>query len=891
MEHVVAAAMSVVVMLSLLAFAPMAPAAAHTATGGPNLVDNPSVEVAESATEPVSWSTNSWGATTATFTYVDSGFDGARSVRTDITSWSDGDAKWYFDPVAVTPLTEYAFHDHYRSDVTTSLVARFTLDDGAFVYEWLGDVAPSSDWAVASGTFTAPPDAIAVTVFHVIAAVGSLTIDDVYLGEHEPEPDPPSSSLVPNDSVEAAAANDPAVPAKWFTNSWGSNSASFEYVDGDAHTGSRSVKTTVTNYASGDAKWWFDPVPITAGAEYTFTDHYKSSVSTAVYAVFYDAANVPSYVQLEASVPPSPDAWQSITRTFTAPAGSTKLTIFHVVDGNGWLQIDDLTVGEAAPPPPPPTDGNLITNPSLESGSTAPQAWRTNSWGQNVATFIYETTGHTGDRSVTTLVTTYTSGDAKWYFDPVVVEPGTRYDYTHHYASDVGTEAVAEYTHEDGTKSYHYLGWLPPSSEWSLAQFSIVVPETVRSMTVFHVVASVGRLTIDDAFLGVAKDPPPTGGDDVIPNASLETDVGGHPAGWMSESWGSNSSTFEYLNEGHSGNRSVKVTVENYISGDGKWLFEPIPLPRGAQYRFSVWYRTNTVPHAVAMFTKDDGQVEYYGLPDPLPSGSTTEWQHYSDTFTMPVDAASVSVFLFVSNNGWVQTDDYSISPYSSEGFARPLVTLTFDDGHEDNVTTALPVLESYGFDSTQCYATTYIEDAPDEQAAIAGVLAFRDAGHEICSHTVTHPFLTQLSPTEVDFELSHSQSYLQSITGDAIVNFASPYGDHNEAVNAQIAQYYRSHRTVNEGFNSKDNFDIYRLRVQNMLSTTTLQEFQSWLDHAAATNTWLILVYHRVADDPGPYDTHTATFAQQMAALSASGLTVKTMQAALDEVVPQVAG
>jgi peptidoglycan/xylan/chitin deacetylase (PgdA/CDA1 family) len=239
-----------------------------------------------------------------------------------------------------------------------------------------------------------------------------------------------------------------------------------------------------------------------------------------------------------------------------------------------------------------------------------------------------------------------------------------------------------------------------------------------------------------------------------------------------------------------------------------------------------------------------------------------------------------------IDKDGWLQTDDYSISDYTPVGFSRPLVTLTFDDGQEDNVSTALPVMNGYGFKSTQCFATDHIEG---DQAQVNRILQFRNSGHEICSHTVNHPFLTSLSAIDRNYELRHAQQYLQSITGAPIKNFASPYGDYNTAVMNNIAQYYRSHRTVDEGYNSKDNFNIYRLRVQNMLSTTTVAELNSWFAQAKSDNTWLILVYHRIGDDPGPYDNTLAQFQQQMAALKTSGLSVKTYDDALNELVPQL--
>jgi peptidoglycan/xylan/chitin deacetylase (PgdA/CDA1 family) len=288
------------------------------------------------------------------------------------------------------------------------------------------------------------------------------------------------------------------------------------------------------------------------------------------------------------------------------------------------------------------------------------------------------------------------------------------------------------------------------------------------------------------------------------------------------------------------------------------------------------------------MYLDAQGTEHFFGMPNPQPgTNSATTWQMYSDTFDVPTYAVAATAFFFMPNNGWVQVDDQSLATYTPVGWNRPLVTLTFDDGYEENVQTVLPVLDKYGFKSTQCYETQDIEGVP---GASDMVMDFYNDGHEICAHTVTHPFLTTLTTSQVDYELSHSQQVLQNIIGAPVKDFASPYGDYNQAVNVEIAKYFQSHRTVDEGYNSKDNFDKYRLRVQNMTPDTTIQEFQYWLDKAKATNTWLILVYHRVTNDtPEAFDSTVPEFNQQMQALSNSGLTVRTWADALAEVQSQL--
>jgi peptidoglycan/xylan/chitin deacetylase (PgdA/CDA1 family) len=438
----------------------------------------------------------------------------------------------------------------------------------------------------------------------------------------------------------------------------------------------------------------------------------------------------------------------------------------------------------------------------------------------------------------------------------------------------------------DTSGNYTYLEQpsATASTDWKKYETTFVTKASTVQLTVFHLIDSVGMLTTDDAWLQVGV-PPVT--DINVPNGSLEEGATS-PTGWQNNKWGTNSASFQYVtNEGHAGSRSVKATVSNYVNGDAKWFFSPInTLTPGDQYRFTAWYKGTALPHAVALYIKADGTEQYVGLPSPL-SVDSNSWQKYSDTFTVPQDARYVSVFMYVSQNGWLQTDDYTITTYHPNGFSSPLLTLTFDDGHEDNATNALPLLNQYGFRSTQCYATMFLEGQP--QYIIDGALAFYKSGHEICSHSVNHPFLTTLNTTDLDYELRHSKEYLESLIGEPVRNFATPYGDYNATVNAAIDNYYRSHRTVDEGFNSKDNFDAYRLRVQNILDTTSAAQVQAWIEQAQADNTWLILVYHRIGDNPGPYETSPEVFAQHLAAIQNSGIVVKIYNDALDEVISQL--
>jgi peptidoglycan/xylan/chitin deacetylase (PgdA/CDA1 family) len=290
-------------------------------------------------------------------------------------------------------------------------------------------------------------------------------------------------------------------------------------------------------------------------------------------------------------------------------------------------------------------------------------------------------------------------------------------------------------------------------------------------------------------------------------------------------------------------------------------------------------------------FANTDGTEYYLGLRD---APASALWNQYSETFQVPANAKTMTVFHLVGAIGWLTTDDYSLNKITPKGFTRPLVTLTFDDGWEDNVNTALPILKTYGYKATYYFATTYLENSPlTGPANVSGPTAVKTIfadGHEIGSHSVTHPDLTTLTSTQLTQELTHSKSYLEGLVGaETVKSFATPFGAYNDTVLAALRLQYTSHRPTDEGFNTQENFDAYRLKVQNMQNTTTLAEYQSWINEAIKDKSWLILVYHRVASTSlEQWDTPLNDFQPQLEVLKNAGVTVETITQALNEASSQ---
>lgn len=858
---------------------PFAPSRVYAA--GENLITNADVESGD--TNPTTWTFGSWGGVEATTMY--SIIDGStgKALGVNLTTAGSGDAKWYHERVPVTETKIYTYSDSYKSDVNTDVIMQYELANGSFAYDLLANAPASSTWTTLTKDLVIPSGVTHITFFHIISSVGQLWTDNFSLTEKidtTPNPNPTPTEFVLNASFET---DNNGTPTNWLSNAWGNNTSTFEYAN-TGNTGSRSGHVTTTDWTDGDAKWYHDAVMVTAGKKYTFRDFYKSTINTEVVAQYTVGAGAYQYAYLGTTNATS--NWTQTQLTFTAPANATHVTIFHLIAGVGELWVDDYSITEYTTPTVPPTGDNLISNPSVEvADGVNPANWSSNNWGSNTAAFEYATSGQDGSRSLHVTVSNFVDGDAKWYHNQVAVLEHSKYTLSNYYKATAPSQTVLQYDNGNGNYSYKVLGTNATAADWTKSEYSFEVPHGVTGLTIFHVMAQNGELWTDNYDL---RSTPGSGATSNVPNGNLEEETNEVVTGWFSSSWGENNAIFEYLHTGgYNSDHAVKTTVTSYVSGDAKWVHTPVQLTPGVNYRVTNHYKSDVDSRIVLDVTMQDGTTQFLELPG---APASADWTEYAGTFTMPAGAFSVAIYHLLSRAGTLTTDNYDINEYLPVPFSRALLTLTFDDGWEENVTTTLPLMQQYGYKSNQFYATTFIQNSElGEAEAITRINKFIEAGHEVGSHTITHPDLTTLTAEESLRELVDSKAYLKSKFTGINDYFATPYGAYNALVKSQIMANYTLHRTVDVGYNSKDNFDVTRLKVQNVLKTTTAADVARWVQQAQEEGTWLILVLHRVAPNPGDYDTTQAIFAEMLAEINNSGIDVVTITQALAELQPQL--
>lgn len=364
----------------------------------------------------------------------------------------------------------------------------------------------------------------------------------------------------------------------------------------------------------------------------------------------------------------------------------------------------------------------------------------------------------------------------------------------------------------------------------------------------------------------------PCGGDgaaastnNLIQNPSLEVmGQDGDPADWFRGGWGTNTTDFTYPAEGRDGPCGAQITVSQYTDGDAKWYFADTAVASGQQYRFSNWYKSTAASSIVVRYTMLDGTQQYFEVGS-VPA--SPEWRQFTATLTPPMNAVSLTVFHLLAATGTLTVDAFNL--YLANGgpgpdaFDKGYVSLTFDDGWISHYTNVLPMLNQAGFKGSFYIITGEmlnpdagdLED-PSSYADLSQVRALQQAGHEISSHTRSHPFLTQLTRNQAIDEIQGSRTDLLTRNFTPVETFAYTYGEYNDSVIGITRDAgFVGARSVEDGFNVKTT-DPYVLKVQNVLNTTTAAQIKQWIDIAERDKTWLVLVFHQVIDNPGTYDT-----------------------------------
>ena len=199
-----------------------------------------------------------------------------------------------------------------------------------------------------------------------------------------------------------------------------------------------------------------------------------------------------------------------------------------------------------------------------------------------------------------------------------------------------------------------------------------------------------------------------------------------------------------------------------------------------------------------------------------------------------------LTVFFITGNTGYGQTVDPPYEVGTWQGFRLAAITYTFDDGCSNQYAIAIPMFNEFDFDLTMYPVINWSPNWTALQEAAA-------EGHEIGSHTMSHPYLNQLTAEQQKAELENSQNVTNShVEGSQCITLAYPYCVPGNL--ALTSQYYIAARHCQgyiERTTPSNFYQISSIICGSQGSVKTIEDFNARFENAAITNGWCVFLIH----------------------------------------------
>lgn len=158
-------------------------------------------------------------------------------------------------------------------------------------------------------------------------------------------------------------------------------------------------------------------------------------------------------------------------------------------------------------------------------------------------------------------------------------------------------------------------------------------------------------------------------------------------------------------------------------------------------------------------------------------------------------------------------------------------VIITFDDGYKNNYLYAFPILKKYNLYATIFLIVNEIDRLKQDRLSWEEIKQMQDSGLiSFGSHTLDHPFLTELSSEEeLRRQIFDSKRILEERLAKPVYAFAYPAGRFNGKVKNLVKEAgYKLAVTTNPGkrFPNDDIFALKRIRI----SENTRNLFIFWI-------------------------------------------------------------
>jgi peptidoglycan/xylan/chitin deacetylase (PgdA/CDA1 family) len=198
----------------------------------------------------------------------------------------------------------------------------------------------------------------------------------------------------------------------------------------------------------------------------------------------------------------------------------------------------------------------------------------------------------------------------------------------------------------------------------------------------------------------------------------------------------------------------------------------------------------------------------YHVLAPPVPNDP------YPDLYVKPADFRAQVAWL--ADHGYHAVTLRQVYDYWRGRRAllpKPIV-LTFDDGYHSDFTVALPTLRGRDWPGVLNLEVRNLQPVWGTRPEMVRKLIA--AGWEIDAHTMTHPDLTTVDPTQLRYQVAGSRAAIRRMFHVPVDFFCYPAGRYDDAVIAAVrAAGFLGATTTNEGLAKPGSlFTLDRVRV-----------------------------------------------------------------------------
>jgi hypothetical protein len=690
-----------------------------------NLLTNWNLETANGLL-PAWWLQGGYGSNNRSFTYLSTGaLSGQRSVKVDITTYTDGDAKWYFTDVPVTAGTTYTYSQKYTSTVPTNLFARYLLPNNIYQYQYIRAIPTNNTTTplTLTAAITPPSGTISMTVWDALSSIGSLTLDDISLT-------PPNSGTgtTPDTTPPVVSITNPG--AEW------------------VYSGSISFSATATdNIGVSWVDFLLDGVVINTDT----TAPYTTTINTLTYTGWVHILSVRARDAANNITTSSP---RNIFINNKTPPGSTTIFSETFESGSfstGWTLPNanyTVTAGTCRSGTDNNTRATRITGTIVPNGNGVERAISLASYTGVTLSFCYKWDSLEGTDAVD--IEYSTNNGASWTIAKSITNSGTIHMF---YTADnshiaipssgsiiptpvnISADNLARYYIElpasvSGNPNFklrikdrlsdandyvwiddiRLMGTVINTQDTTLPTVTLTSPLSGSTLSgLINITATatdnIGvtwvQFQLDGVNIGsedttspyqisyntnltsngshtfraIARDAAwntrtssgvtvqvqnsTTGtGVELITNGGLELWTTA-PTGWYTWGYGTNNRTFSYISTGAlTWQKSVKVDITTYTSGDGKWIFNEVPVSVGTTYTYSQKYASTVPSSLLVRYTMTDNSYQYVYLKY-LPTATTAVTT--TTEFTVPLNVLRATVWMSLDTIGSTIIDDVSL--------------------------------------------------------------------------------------------------------------------------------------------------------------------------------------------------------------------------------------